>query len=88
MPYEGVGCGGEQEVDESAVHDSGLDLTEDKGENMLTEDQSQDHQHRRNAGHGIEELFGSGLGAVGFLAAQILCYYKRRRRWREPRRSG
>ena len=73
--HEGVGRSGEQEVDEGAVHDSGLYLTEDKGENMLTEDQSQDHQHHRNAGHGIEELFGSGLGAVGFLAAQILCYY-------------
>ena len=70
--HEGIGRGGEQEIDQGVLHHVGLHAAEDQRQNVLPEDQRGPHQQQGQGAHGVQKLLGGSLGVVGVLPPQIL----------------
>ena len=75
--HKGVGQGSGDKVDHGGFHDVFVDAAEDQEEQVLPEDETQNHDDRGEHRHHVEQLLGSGLGVVGLLAAQVLGHHHR-----------
>ena len=75
--HEGIGQGGEQEIDQGVFHHVRLDVAEEEGQNRLPEEQGQGHQRERDGGDDVQKLLSGGAGPVQIPAAQILGHHHR-----------
>ena len=69
---KGVGQGGEQEVDQGAVHHRRLHPAEDEQQDMLAQHKGQHHEHGGDKHHRVEQLPGGRAGVLLLPPAQVL----------------